>query len=64
MDKEEFNLMEVKPKSAGMYFVTLYQFKHPTHYTQVYLEYNGDSWLYHKYDSSYVCFIHEKVMNS
>ena len=62
MDEKEFDFLEVKPKSAGIYFVTICQ--HHTQYVKDILKYDGDSWVYNAYDSSYVCFIHKKIMNS
>jgi len=49
MEKEEFQFMEVKPKSAGHYLVTVYC-KHPAQYIKDTLKYDGDSWVYNTYD--------------
>lgn len=61
MDKEKFDLLEVRPENKGIYEVTLYNFV-----TEVYLRedllYNGDKWEYGKYDSHYVCFVHSFCM--
>lgn len=65
MDKVEFDAMEVKPKKAGWYFVTLYQFEKLTDespdYFREHMEYDGKEWDYHDYSGNcYVCFIHSR----
>lgn len=68
MEKEEFDLMEVKPSNAGWYYVTLFQFKKThqdasdcTKYWKDWVEFDGNNWVYDDYENnSYVCFIHRR----
>ena len=63
MDKEDFDIMEVKAERQGWYKVTLYQFKkekpeYPD-YIQEWVEFVGENWDYReRKNSCYVCFIH------
>ena len=65
MDKEEFDIMEVRPENSGWYFVTFYQYKkekpsHPDHF-QDWLEFEDGKWSYGAYEGvCYVCFINRK----
>lgn len=65
MNKEEYDLMEVKAKERGFYFVTLFQFKkekpeHPD-YIRDWLEFDGEDWVYGGYEGCcYVCFINKR----
>ena len=65
MTKEEFEVMEVKAKIAGWYFVTLYQFEKTKltdpGYIRAWLEFDGINWIYGDYTNKvYVCFIHNR----
>ena len=67
MEKEEFDLMEVKPSNAGWYYVTLFQFEkilpEAPDYIKDWLEFDGNNWIYGNYENnSYVCFIHRNAM--
>lgn len=65
-NKEWFDFMEVKPKTSGWYWVTLYQFnklepEHPD-YIKEHLHFDGKQWDYvgEYAGNTYVCFIHAK----
>lgn len=69
MTKEEFSVIEVKPKDAGWYYVTMFQYekldpKHPD-YIKDWLEFDGTTWDYALYyECCYVCFIYKKELEN
>lgn len=63
MDREEFEVMEVKPKEKDFYFVTMFQYEkekpeYPD-YIKDWIEFDGENWDYGEY-KCYVCFIHKR----
>lgn len=61
---DEISILEVRPKLAGEYKVTLYrcsQAGEQTYSVEI-LVYNDAGWEYKEYDGTqYVCFIHSKI---
>lgn len=65
MNKEKFDLLEVRAKKEGRYLVTLYQFERIVEKDQDYISewlyFDGEKWDYGVYEGTcYVCFIHDK----
>ena len=65
MNQEELKLLEVRPKEAGWYFVSFYQYEkaEPEYpdYFKDWISFDGEKWDYDGYEGKcYVCFIHAK----